>query len=221
MLPSFRAQNYLKENELPGIVQADIDTLQSLVAEHDSIACGLTAELIGDTVLNPIKSRTDVDSEGGVRFSAQLSISVASGGGAQVLMDAAETERIEARMILTSLTTRWKDAWSEIAAWRDGMDTLLNKWQHYNMEMGKLESWIEETRTQLANENLPSEDRIRLYAEMKHWRELLTDLAHVAEDIMGMADKEIAVDLEKQIAQMNQVYRNVSEEVSLLIAVWP
>ncbi|KAL3315790.1 hypothetical protein Ciccas_005569 [Cichlidogyrus casuarinus] len=186
---------YLKTLGLPG----DLDDKLQLFRELTSISDVDAVKVEGiDAVLGDKEESSD-----------PMAISII-GGGDRILYDLAETERKECQLFLASINVRWSDLWTDMKTYSSSLADLSITWDKFDSEVAQLNAWVAEAKRLLEDEDLPPEERRRLYAEMEQWKNRIAELNALAKTIMAGADGECALLFEEQMSSINEVYAKVS-----------
>ncbi|CAH8506460.1 unnamed protein product [Heterobilharzia americana] len=194
-------KEYLTSINMPEDMEKGIEQLKGLTSERDDIACQITEQ------------REKMGIKMNSTDSVTQQASVSTGGGAFILMDYAETERKEINFFLASLNTRWKDTWSDVLNLQTHLGELCLKWDLYETEKMNLTNWLTDVKKLLANESTSSEERERLYNELKEWRTRVSALNDLGHELMHTCDMTAISTLDSELENMNKTWTEVTSEV--------
>ncbi|VDP98657.1 unnamed protein product, partial [Trichobilharzia regenti] len=197
-------KEYLTSLNLPEDMNTSLEKLKQLAGERDDIACRT------DEQREQMELKADLSNS-----LSQQQASVTAGGGAFILMDYAETERREANLFLSSLQTRWKDTWSDLLDLQSHLGEFCMKWDQYETEKANLGNWLCDVKKRLADETTNSEEREKLYTELKEWRTRVSALNDLGHELMHTCDMTAISTLDSELENMNKTWTEVTSEALL------
>uniref|UniRef100_A0A183ACL4 Calponin-homology (CH) domain-containing protein n=1 Tax=Echinostoma caproni TaxID=27848 RepID=A0A183ACL4_9TREM len=201
-------QDYLTSLGLPDRIEKSLNELTELSAQRDDIATGV-AERRKEMEQKFAKSGDQQK----IFLSLSQGVSVTTGGGAFMLMDSAETERNEANMFISSIRSRWIDAWDDVTDLQHHLEELQMKWETFEAEKAALKEWVANAKKILDDENSTAEERNKLYSELAQWRARISALNDLGHELMGQCDIQTASALDQELSGVNQVWTDVSSQV--------
>ncbi|KAF6774087.1 hypothetical protein AHF37_07149 [Paragonimus kellicotti] len=203
-------EEFLTSWNLPDSLDTELIQLAEISANRDDVATGVADHR------KQIEASRELNDEAHKIFlnTSNQYVSISTGGGAFMLMDSAETERKEANLFLSSIKTRWSDAWSDVTELQRRLEEFQVKWEEFEAEKMALNDWITNARRVLDDPNSTAEARAKLHEEMAQWRTRISALVDLGHELIGQCDISLASTLDAELSQMNQVWNSLSDQVS-------
>ncbi|KAF5403128.1 hypothetical protein PHET_03405 [Paragonimus heterotremus] len=203
-------KEFLKSWNLPDGLDTELIQLAEISANRDDVATGVADRR------KQIETNRELNDETHKIFlnTSNQYVSISAGGGAFMLMDSAETERKEANFFLSSIKTRWSDAWSDVTELQRRLEEFQVKWEEFEAEKMALNDWIANAKRVLDDPNSTAEARAKLHEEMTQWRTRISALVDLGHELIGQCDISMASTLDAELSEMNQVWNSLSDQVS-------